>query len=106
MPNPPKNASDSQGGAIFAAAAPDLRARGLAVIPLGPNRQPRASGYNKWSRPPGQRAVARWCEKHPCDNIGVVPGLSHKVVFDCDSLDQVEEVQNLLGVTDLRVPGL
>jgi hypothetical protein len=87
---------------LFAAGAPDLSARGLAVIPLGPDRKPRASGFNRWSRPPGRRTVARWCEEHPADNIGVVPGLSRKVVVDCDTHDQVDEVQELLGHTDLR----
>src|SRR5262249_45482114 len=87
---------------VFAASAMDLSARGLAVIPLGPDRLPRASGFNRWSRPPGPRTVVHWCKKHPDDNIGVVPGLSGKVVVDCDTHDQVDDVQDLLGHTELR----
>src|SRR5215467_13432026 len=91
-----------QSDPIFADGAPELSAFGLAVIPLGPDREPRVSGFNRWSRPPGKRTVAKWCEEHPGDNIAVIPGLSRKVVADCDTLAQVEQVQDLLGPTDLR----
>jgi bifunctional DNA primase/polymerase-like protein len=38
----------------------------------------------------------------PTDNIGVVTGLSEKAVVECDTHDQVDDVQDLLGHTELR----
>lgn len=49
-----------------------LRRHGLAV-PLARDRRPFVSGFNRWSRPPSERTVARWYEQYPDANIGLVP---------------------------------
>src|SRR5690349_4197871 len=99
MPTSENYNSSEADAPIFAAAAPQLASYGLAVIPIGPGRKPRASGFNAWSRAPGRQVVADWCNRYPTDNIGILPGLSGKLVVDCDSAEQVEEVQCLLGAS-------
>jgi hypothetical protein len=88
---------------IFGDNAQRMAAAGLAVIPLAPDRQPFVAQFNKWSRAPGARTVAKWAESHPTANIGIIPGLSNLWVADADSRDEVSEVEDLLGETGLRV---
>src|SRR5262245_13468266 len=88
---------------IFADHAPDMRKHGLAVLPVDRDKQPQVSGFNKWSRPPGARTVSRWCETFADSNIAIVPGLSKVTVADCDTMAAVEQIERILGKTDLRV---
>ena len=87
--------------AVFAENALALRRCGLAIIPIGRDRTPAVSGFSKWSRPPAERTVAKWVERHPSDNIAIVPGLSNVWVADADDASQVTAVEKLLGPTPL-----
>ena len=83
---------------IFAENAVSMSRHGLAVIPLGRDRMPSVSGFNRWSRRPSERTLERWAAVHPNDNIGVIPGLSGVWVADVDDAEQVEKIQKILGV--------
>ena len=62
-------------------------------------------GTMEWRNRPGEKIVARWCEQFPDANIGVLPGLSGPgaVVFDCDTADAADEVQDRFGKSDMQV---
>ena len=78
---------------IFAENAVSMSRHGLAVIPLGRDRTPSVSGFNRWSHRPSERTLERWAAVHPNDNIGVIPGLSGVWVADVDDAEQVEKIQ-------------
>lgn len=101
----PYNESAESVNHVFAAHAPEMRSRGLAVIPLGPGRKPHINRFNKMRYRPGANLVARWAEQFPDANIGVLPGLSGNgaMVADCDTFDAAEEFQDRFGASDLRV---
>jgi len=67
------------------------------VIPIARNREPYVTGFNRWSRPPGRRALDRWAEQHPRANIAVVPGLSGVMVADVDDAGDVPAVEDLFS---------
>ena len=94
---------DNAGVHVFGDHAEHMASLGLAVVPLGRDRKPKVSGFNRWSHPPAVSTVADWVQRHPDANIGILPGLSGVWVADVDSADQVNEVENLLGQTPLRV---
>jgi hypothetical protein len=88
---------------IFGDHALQLCRYGLAVVPLARDRRPFVSGFNRWSRPPAERTVARWCEQYPDANIGLLPGLSGVMVVDSDDATQDEQIGELFGPTPLRI---
>ena len=88
---------------VFASSAMPMSRAGLAVLPIGPNRLPSVSGFNRWKRPPGERTIAGWIDIYPDNNIAILPGLSGVVVVDCDDADQDDEVEELFGATPIRV---
>lgn len=94
---------DNAGAHVFGDHAEHMASLGLAVVPLGRDRKPKVSGFNRWSHPPTVRTVAHWAHKYRDANIGILPGLSGVCVADVDSADQVGEVENLFGQTPLRV---
>jgi hypothetical protein len=87
---------------VFAENAQVMAQHGLAVIPIARNREPYVIGFNRWSRPPGRRALDRWAQQYPRANIAVVPGLSGVMVADVDNANDVPAVEGLLGATPLR----
>jgi hypothetical protein len=88
---------------IFASHALHMRRLGLAVLPIGRNKKPAISSFAKWSRPPGERTVAKWAIQYPAHNIAIAPGLSDVWVADADDLADVPRLEELLGPTPLRV---
>jgi Bifunctional DNA primase/polymerase, N-terminal len=90
---------------IFADHAQEMRAKKLAVLPLGAGRKPHVNSFNTWRHRPGAKIVDRWAEAFPDANIGVLPGLSGKgaVVFDCDTMEAAAEFEDRFGKVDLRV---
>jgi hypothetical protein len=81
-PAPPP-APDAPIGA-FAQAALELHAAGLFVIPVD-DKEPLVSGRTKMRARPSVDTIARWCERWPDANIGIVCGeLSGVVVVDID----------------------
>ena len=87
----------------FGTHALELMSWQLAVIPISRDRTPAVSCFNKWSRPPAPRTVARWVDVHAALNIAIIPGLSDLWVADADDADAEDAVQELLGPTPLRV---
>ncbi len=89
----------------FAEAALALSALGLAVMPLGSDDGKVAlmSGYPKWRRCPGRRAVEKWIAEHPSANIGVLCGLSRIVVVDIDAASLLEPMLDRFGDTPLII---
>src|SRR5215813_10732692 len=96
-----ENMDDSE--LIFGGHGLQLRQYGLAVLPIGPNRTPYVSGFNRWSKPPAEGTVAEWCGKYPNANIALIPGLSGVIVVDSDDAGQDGNVEELFGPTPLRV---
>ncbi len=73
----------------FAAAAPELRQRGLFPIPLGgeDGKRPLIAQFTKMSKP-SLATVEKWVERRPGVRIGIVTGaVSSVVVIDVDSDD-------------------
>jgi hypothetical protein len=95
--------SENSGHPVFGRHAERMAALGLAVVPLGHDRKPLVAGFNKWSHRPSLHAVARWAQKFPGANIGILPGPSGLWVADVDDAHQVSEVEELLGPTPLHV---
>ena len=94
----PENAS------VFACHAPAMRQQRLAVVPLGHDRRPHVTGFNRWRGLPSTRRVKEWAERFPDANVGILPGLCGPgaTVLDCDTPDAAEEVQDRFGKTQLR----
>jgi len=87
---------------IFAAHARQLCSYGLAALPCD-GKQPLVSGWNNWTRAPGQRFIERLSKKHPGANIGIVPGLSDLLIVDVDTASHTAEAERLFGPTPFRV---
>jgi hypothetical protein len=105
----PANATED---GIFASHALQLRAHGLAVLPIAPpvndgraddGKKPLIKGFNAWRGPPSVRTVARFAQKYPDANIAVLPGASNLFIADVDSAEQAAEVEELFGRTPLHV---
>jgi hypothetical protein len=90
---------------VFATHAPVMRAKGLAVLPIGPDRKPHINSFNGTRYRPGEKIVGRWAEQFPDANIGVLPGLCGKgaMVADCDTFEAADEFQDRFGASDLKV---
>ena len=87
---------------IFATHAIALRAHGLAVLPTN-GKVPLIKHWSRWSRPPSIKVVERFVRQFPDANIAIQPGPSGVLVADVNSVDQVNEVQCLLGRTPLHI---
>ena len=92
-----------KGGHVFGDHARQMADNGLAVIPLGRDRKPKVDGFDRWSRPPSKRTIAKWADKHAEANIGIIPGLSGAWIADVDTNEDVDAVEELLGPTPLHV---
>jgi hypothetical protein len=97
---------------IFASHALQLRAHGLAVLPIAPpvndgraddGKKPLIKGFNAWRGPPSVRTVELFAQKYPDANIAVLPGASNLFIADVDSAEQAAEVEELFGRTPLHV---
>lgn len=90
---------------IFATHAIDMVDKHLAVIPVGPKREPHIAGFNNFRRRPGKATVGDWAEQYPSANVGVLPGLcgSGAMVADCDTPEHAHEFQDRFGKSDLHV---
>jgi hypothetical protein len=90
---------------VFADHAQKMRAKGLAVLPVGPGRRPYVNSFNAMRYRPGEKIVGRWCEAFPDANIAVMPGLSGRgaMVADCDTFDAADKFQDRFGASDLKV---
>ena len=90
---------------IFGAHAMAMLRRGIAVVPIGPDRHPHVSGFQNWRRRPGASTISRWVKAYPEANIGVLPGLCGRgaIVADCDAMEHAEVFQDRFGKTDMRV---
>jgi Bifunctional DNA primase/polymerase, N-terminal len=87
----------------FRDAAPDLLARGLAVVPCGSadGKVPLVE-WGKWTKRPGLRFVEKLMRRHPSANIGIVTGcLSGITLVDCDG--DVDVMIACCGDTPLKV---
>jgi hypothetical protein len=89
----------------FAEAAEQLRAHGLAVIPLGGDdgKKPMIRWQNMKSPP---TRLGKLVEKHGGANIGVLTGICKPhayTVVDCDSIDLGDEAIRRFGDTPLKV---
>jgi hypothetical protein len=89
----------------FAEAAEFLWRAGLTPIPLtgdDDGKPPNVSGFTRWSRRPGLSTLARWSNRWPGSNIGIVTG--HRVtVIDIDDDALIDEMIRRFGATPLQV---
>src|SRR3954454_22279352 len=69
----------------FRDAAPDLLARGLAVVPCGgaDGKVPLVE-WGKWAKRPGRAFIEKMMRRYPSANVGIIAGLSGITVVDCD----------------------
>ncbi len=105
-------ASPTQGqgpSAIFGAQGIALKKAGLAVLPAK-GKKPIRTGFNEWKHAPGMKAVERWAETNPDDNIVYVPGLSRSkrnpngvVIVDADNAEEVERAERVFGKTPAMI---
>jgi len=88
----------------FAAAALDLFAAGLAVIPLGgaKGQTPLVDRWNQWKRRPGPTFINKLAAEHPDANVGVICGLSGATVLDIDDPSLLPLMIERFGDTQLR----
>jgi DNA-binding XRE family transcriptional regulator len=88
----------------FAAAALDLAARGLAVIPLGgeSGKKPLVA-WAKWRRPAGKNFLQKLTDKHGAANVGMICGLSKLTVVDVDAAGLADQMMERFGSTPLVV---
>jgi DNA-binding XRE family transcriptional regulator len=89
-------------GGPFPAAAPDLHAHGLAVIPLLNGNVP-ALRFERWRRKPGRDFLDKLATRYPDANIGVLCGLCGIVVIDVDDPALVEPMLLRFGRTPLAI---
>lgn len=90
---------------IFGAHAVALKRAGLAVLPAK-GKKPIRTGFNNWKHAPGLKAVEKWAETNPEDNIVFIPGLSRTrknpngiVIVDADDAEMVEVAEKTFGKT-------
>jgi hypothetical protein len=86
----------------FGAAALDLAARGLAVIPVGgaDGKVPLIAWAN-WRRPPGKNFLQKLACKHGAANVAILTGLSSLTVIDVDRADLADAMLERFGPTPL-----
>ena len=88
---------------VFAQSALEMHRHGLSVLPIGRDRQPLVSGFNRWRGRPSEKTLGSWIERHPSSNIAVHPGLSGVIIVDVDDVSHDADVQKLVGDTPLKV---
>src|SRR3954447_21352194 len=88
----------------FRDAAPDLLARGLAVVPCGSvdGKVPLVE-WGKWTKRPGRAFIEKMRRRYPSANVGIVVGLSGITVVDCDDPAAVAVMVARCGDTPLKV---
>lgn len=104
------SATQGQGpAAIFGAQGVALKRAGLAVLPAK-GKKPIRTGFNEWKHAPGMKAVEKWAETNPDDNIVYVPGLSRSrrnpnglVIVDADNATEVERAEQVFGKTPAMI---
>jgi Bifunctional DNA primase/polymerase, N-terminal len=78
----------------FAAAARDLRSRGLAVLPCPAGKSPRgAYRFGHMRRPPGAKFLEQMIAEHGNDNVGVITDLSRRKLTVVDVDDPGDNLQ-------------
>lgn len=104
------SATQGQGpAAIFGSQGVALKRAGLAVMPAK-GKKPIRTGFNEWKHAPGMKAVEKWAETNPDDNIVYVPGLSRSkrnpnglVIVDADNATEVERAEQVFGKTPAMI---
>jgi len=88
----------------FSAAALELRAHGLAPIPLGGDngKKPLISSFTKMKRPPSTDTLLKWSEKYPLANVGIVTDLSGVTIVDIDDPALLDGMIERFGDTPLK----
>ena len=89
----------------FASAALEMRAMGLAVMPVGGNdgKSPMITGFTRWRGPPAVATVQKWLPRFGAANIGISCGPSRIAVIDVDDANLLERVLSTYGDTPLIV---
>jgi len=88
----------------FAAAALDMAARGLAVLPVGgPDGKVPLVAWANWRRPPGKNFLQNLACKHGAANVAILTGLSSLTVVDIDQPDMADAMQKRFGQTPLVI---
>src|SRR4051795_10480685 len=88
----------------FRDAAPDLLARGLAVVPCcsADGKVPLVE-WGKWTKRPGRAFIEKMMRRYPSTNVGIIAGLSGITVVDCDDPAAVAVMIARCGDTPLKV---
>ena len=89
----------------FASAAPDMAARGLAVIPLGGDdgKRPLVKHWSRLKRRPGAAFIDKIASRHPDANIGINCALSGLTVVDIDDPAAIDEMLARCGETPIKI---
>lgn len=78
-------------------AALQLLAKGLAIIPIGPDKKPLIPWKEYQTRLPKEEEVESWFLKFPKAMVGIITGeVSGLLAIDCDSEEAYKKVQELL----------
>lgn len=87
----------------FVTAALNLRAPGLAPIPLGGDdgKVPLVR-WQTWKHRPGKEFLERLIADHPTANVGILTGLSRVTVVDIDDSSLVDDMVHRFGDTPLK----
>jgi hypothetical protein len=89
----------------FSSAAEIFRHAGLRIIPLtgeGDGKPPPVNRFTSWKGRPSLATLARWSERWPGCNVGIVTG--HRVtVIDIDDAGLIDEMIRRFGATPLQV---
>jgi hypothetical protein len=100
-----RQGGSESGPSIFGAHGVEMRRAGLAVLPAK-GKKPIRTGFNEWEHAPGVKAVEKWAEKNPGDNIVYIPGLSKTrrnpnglVIVDADDAEMVAKAEQTFGKT-------
>ena len=101
-PRRPPSPARPAGPTPFADAALDLRAHGLAPVPLGGDdgKVPLVT-WARWEHIPGRQFLERQADEHPTANVGVLTGLSAVTVVDIDDPQLVDGMVWRFGVSPL-----
>ena len=87
----------------FATAALNIRARGLAPIPLGGDdgKVPLVR-WQTWKHSPGKEFLERLVADHLTANVSILTGLSRVTVVDIDDASLVDDMVHRFGDTPLK----
>jgi len=88
----------------FADAALELRSHGLAPVPLGGDKG--KATIIKWKtqkRLPSRQSLKRQIVRFPTANVGILTGLSRRLVVDVDDPELVDAMLARFGVTPLVI---